>query len=267
MTDAALQQTELQVVACTSTGLINTNNLTVNGFPYGISKNSEGVYVADPTVAGTLNWLKSNEPEIFLNGKVQYGSVLYTYANDGANVTMAAATEEAKTARYLVNASTKDVIVSEGVAVIGNRTFREAPNLNSVVLPSTLTLLEEGAFQQCGLTSITIPGENVTLGKQSIGYLPNLETITITAKKVTVGDYCARACTKLKSVYIYSDEITFAAGGSMYFTDCESNNTSGITFYVSSQAIADAVNAANPNGHAKGMQIKSIDGTVTYYSR
>ena len=266
MTDAALQQTELQVVACTSTGLINTNNLTVNGFPYGISKNSEGVYVADPTVAGTLNWLKSNEPEIFLNGKVQYGSVLYTYANDGANVTMAAATEEAKTVRGLAGSYVTNVAVSEGIKVIGDRTFRDAPNLNSVVLPSTLTELEEGAFQQCGLTSITIPGENVKLGKQSIGYLPNLETITITAKQITIGDFCARGCPNLKSVYIYSDEITFAKPGSMYFTNLESDNTSSITYYVASQAIADAVKASIATGHAKGAVIKNIDGSQTYYT-
>lgn len=31
MTDAALKQTELLVTKCTSTGKINTNNLTVNG--------------------------------------------------------------------------------------------------------------------------------------------------------------------------------------------------------------------------------------------
>lgn len=266
LTQSALIQTELLVTKCTSTGTID-NNLTVNGVHVGVSQNAEGVWVVDNTATGALSWLKANNPEVFQNGTVQYGTALYAYSNNGMNATLSPAGEDAKLVRYLIGATVKDVIVADGIKVIGDRTFRDAPNLASIVLPQSLTELEEGAFQQCGLTSITIPGENVTLGKQSIGYLPNLETITITAKKVTVGNYCARACTKLKSVYIYSDEITFAAGGSMYFTDCESNNTSGITFYVSSQAIADAVNAANPNGHAKGMQIKSIDGTVTYYSR
>ena len=265
LTQSALIQTELLVTKCTSTGTID-NNLTVNGVHVGVSQNAEGVWVVD-TATGALSWLKANNPEVFQNGTVQYGTALYAYSNNGMNATLSPAGEDAKLVRYLIGATVKDVIVADGIKVIGDRTFRDAPNLASIVLPQSLTELEEGAFQQCGLTSITIPGENVTLGKQSIGYLPNLETITITAKKVTVGNYCARACTKLKSVYIYSDEITFAAGGSMYFTDCESNNTSGITFYVSSQAIADAVNAAYPNGHAKGMQIKSIDGTVTYYSR
>ena len=266
LTQSALIQTELLVTKCTSTGTID-NNLTVNGVHVGVSQNAEGVWEVDNTATGALSWFKANNPEVFQNGTVQYGTALYAYSNNGMNATLSAAGEDAKVVRGFIGATVKDVTVADGIKVIGDRTFRDAPNLTSVVLPQSLTELEEGAFQGCGLTSITIPGENVTLGKQSIGYLPNLETITITAKKVTVGNYCARACTKLKSVYIYSDEITFAAGGSMYFTDCESNNTSGITFYVSSQAIADAVNAANPNGHAKGMQIKSIDGSVTYYSR
>lgn len=266
LTEAAMQQTELLVTKCTSTGTIS-NGLIVNGVHAGVSQNAEGVWEVDNTASGALTWLKDSNPEVFQNGTVQYGTALYSYSNNGANVNMSATGEDAKVERGLVESAVKNVTVSDGIKIIGNRTFRDAPNLATVVLPQSLTELEEGAFQGCGLTSITIPGENVTLGKQSIGYLPNLETITITAKKVTVGNYCARACTKLKSVYIYSEEITFAPGGSMYFTDCESNNTSGITFYVSSQSIADAVNAATPNGHAKGMQIKSIDGTVVYYSR
>lgn len=270
MTAAALKQTEIQVVACTSTGVINTQNLTLNGaewLPAGVSQTAEGVYEVDINVPDALTWLKSNKPEVFQNGTVQYGTALYSYSNNGANVNMSAAGENAKTVRGLAGSSVVDVTVSEGIKIIGNRTFRDAPNLDSVVLPQSLTELEEGAFQGCGLTTITIPGENVTLGKQSIGYLPNLETITITAKNVTIENYVARSCPKLKSVYIYSNEVTFAANGSMFFTDCESNNTSGITFYVSSQAIADAVNAATPSGHAKGMQIKSIDGSITYYTR
>lgn len=241
--------------------------LTVDGkefLPGGVTLTDEGVYVAETSDA--YNWLKSNKPEIFENGKIQWGTAVYAYSNNGTEVTMTAAGEDAKIVRGLVGATVTDVTVAEGIEVIGDRTFRDAPNLATISLPNTLTELEEGAFQACGLTAITIPGENVILGKQSIGYLPNLETITITAKKVTIANYVARSCPKLKSVYIYSDEVVFESG-SMYFTDCESNNTSGITYYVAVQTVADAVNASVPAGHAVGMQIKNIDGTVTYYTR
>ena len=269
MTEAAVEQTELMVTKCTSTGVINFKNLFVNGtelLPAGVSQNDEDVWIVDENVSGALNWLKTNKAETLLNGKIQYGTAVYAYGDNGTEVTMTAAGEDAKTSRYLVGASVTDVTVAEGIKVIGDRTFRDAPNLECVTLPESLTELEEGAFQSCGLTAITIPGENVTLGKQSIGYLPNLETIVIEATNVTIGNYVARACPKLKSVYIYSQNVSFLEG-SMYFTDCESNNTSGITYYVASQEVADAVNASVPSGHAKGMQIKNIYGTVTYYTR
>ena len=266
MTDAALQQTELQVVACISTGLINTNNLTVNGFPYGISKNSEGVYVADPTVAGTLNWLKSNEPEIFLNGNVQYGSVLYTYANDGANVTMAVATEEAKTLRGLVGSSVTNATVSEGIKVIGDRTFRDAPNMKTISLPSSLTTIENDAFQKAyALEEITIP-ENVTsIGSTCFGSCSSLEKIIINATNITFHNYCARACANLKEVFIYSDEIEFGTG-SMYFTNKESGDASAITFYVKNKEIADEFYAGMKTSHSYGMKIVSINGNTEFYN-
>ena len=266
MTDAALQQTELQVVACTSTGLINTNNLTVNGFPYGISQNSEGVYVADPTVAGTLNWLESNEPEIFLNGKVQYGSVLYTYANDGANVTMAVATEEAKTLRGLVGSSVTNATVSEGIKVIGDRTFRDAPNMKTISLPSSLTTIENDAFQKAyALEEITIP-ENVTsIGSTCFGSCSSLEKIIINATNITFHNYCARACANLKEVFIYSDEIEFGTG-SMYFTNKESGDASAITFYVKNKEIADEFYAGMKTSHSYGMKIVSINGNTEFYN-
>ena len=47
MSDAAMLQTELKVTACTSTGVINHSNLTVNGSEYiaeGVLKNTEGEY-------------------------------------------------------------------------------------------------------------------------------------------------------------------------------------------------------------------------------
>ena len=277
---------KLAIKECTATGFADINGglynelnnqngtptynfaITVDGkevYPAGVELTDEGVWVAETSDA--FSWIESNKPETFKNGKIQWGTTVYAYSNNGTEVTMTAAGEEARTVRGLVGASVTDVAVAEGIKVIGNRTFRDAPNLANISLPNSLTELEEGAFQSCGLTTITIPGENVLLGKQSIGYLPNLETITITAKKVTIANYVARSCPKLKSVYIYSDEVVFDPSGSMYFTDCESNNTSGITYYVSSQVVADAVNASVSAGHAVGMQIKNIDGTVTYYTR
>lgn len=157
------------------------------------------------------------------------------------------------------------LVINEGIIRLANRAFYVPGPLNSVTLPNSLVYMEEGAFQGSGITEIEIP-ENVTyMGKQSLGYCPQLETIVIKAKNVTIGNYIARACGNLREVYIYSDAVTFESG-SMYFCTTENANASQITFYVSSKEIADTLYAVSSTSHSYGMLIKSLDGSITYYN-
>ena len=175
-------------------------------------------------------------------------TVLGSYVFNGANIT--------------------SVSLPEGLKVIDNRAFRDC-KISTVQIPSTVETIVEGAFQKSSITSIVIP-ENVTsIGKISLGACGSLEKIEIRAKNITIANYCARGCMNLREVYIYSENVTFAEDGNarMYFTNEESNNNSSITFYVQNRSVADALNAAVPNGHAKGMIICNIDGTEVYYTR
>ena len=204
--------------------------------------------------------------QIILNGTIKYGAVGYSVSEDGTNATFSAVGENAKTVRGVLNDSKiKNVVVGEGIETIGDRTFRDMPLLETVTLPNTVKTFEEGAFQGCGINSLIVPESVTYMGKQSIGYLPNLETIIINAKNVTIGNYIARACPKLTSVYIYSEDIAFESG-SMYFTNKENADASAITFYVSSNAVADKLYAASSSSHSYGMKIVSLDGSQTYYN-
>ena len=145
-----------------------------------------------------------------------------------------------------------EVVINEGITRLNNRALCKAPTITTVSLPDSLT-------------SIEIP-ENVTyIGKQAFGACDSLETITIRAKNVTIANYVARACANLKEVYIYSDSVTFESG-SMYFTNKENGDASGITFFVKDQAMADAVYSAFSTSHSYGLLIKSLDGATTYYN-
>lgn len=158
-----------------------------------------------------------------------------------------------------------EVVVGEGITTLANRSLAKMPTLKSVSLPSTLTTLEEGALQGSAITEVEIP-ENVTyIGKQAIGYCPDIEKIVIKAKNVTIGNYVARACANLKEVYIYSDSVAFETG-SMYFTNKENADASAITFYVKDQAMADNCYAAFSTSHSYGMLIKSLDGQTEFYN-
>ena len=160
------------------------------------------------------------------------------------------------------------LIIHEGIRILENRSLAKSPTLTSVTLPDSLEIIEEGAFQKSNFKTLEIP-ENVTyIGKIAMGACPQLETIVIKAKNVTIANYMARGCAKLREVYIYSDSVTFTVDGNerYYFTNTEHGDASKITFYVSSQGVADALYNAATGSYWKGMLIKSLDGSVTYYN-
>ena len=158
-----------------------------------------------------------------------------------------------------------NVVINEGITRLNNRALCKAPSLESVELPQSLTYIDESVFQQSGIKEITIP-ENVTyIGKTAFGACASLEKIVINAENVVIANYVARACVNLKEVYIYSDSVTFESG-SMYFTNKENADASGIVFYVKDQAMADVLYAAFSTSHSYGLRICSLDGTVDFYN-
>ena len=158
-----------------------------------------------------------------------------------------------------------NIVIGEGITRLNNRSMCKDMNLKTVTLPNSLTYIDEGVFQQSGFVEIEIP-ENVTyIGKTAFGACPDLEKIVIKAKNVTFADYVGRDSGNLKEVYIYSDTVTFESG-SMYFTNAQTGDASKITFYVSNQAVADALFNASSASRSYGMLIKSIDGATEYYN-
>ena len=157
-----------------------------------------------------------------------------------------------------------NVTVEEGVTRLNNRAFCKNMGLTSVSLPESLTYIDEGVFQQSGFKSITVPKNVTYIGKTALGSCPELETIVIEAKNVTFANYVARDCGKLKEVIIKSDTVTFETG-SMYFTNKQTGDASGITFYVANQAVADALFNTSSASRAYGMLIVSLDGNTVYY--
>ena len=97
ITEAAMKQTELLVTKCTSTGVINTTNLTVNGKKYiaeGVLKNNEGEfeiykaaglsYFSGKKIEGTINLLADIDMknEIFKTMLVTYSKELTFNGNN-----------------------------------------------------------------------------------------------------------------------------------------------------------------------------------------
>lgn len=67
--------------------------------------------------------------------------------------------------KYLDYRDHRNVLIPEGVVGIASRAFEGNPGLESVVIPSTVTYIEDMAFNRCyGLNEVTIKGQNIEFG-------------------------------------------------------------------------------------------------------
>lgn len=77
------------------------------------------------------------------------------------------ATIDSDTINFMYCQTLKHAILSEGVTEIAYPGFAETTNLESIVLPSTLTRIDYSSFDNSGLTSIVIPDGVTHLGSQA----------------------------------------------------------------------------------------------------
>ena len=148
-------------------------------------------------------------------------------------VVITSSAEEATTVRGVVEsaAGLKTATVSEGIEVVGNRTFRKCANLETVALPNTLTEIGPAVFQSCSkLSNVNIPASVTTIGEGAFAdcvaltsiNIPNgvtrlekdvlrntgLTSIEIPASVNYIGTYAFRDCESLTEVKILSPEFT-----------------------------------------------------------
>lgn len=77
-----------------------------------------------------------------------------------------------------VNTSTLETLtIAEGVTTIGYQAFKDKTNLHTVVLPSTLTMIDQEAFMSSGITSLHIPASVTFIGAQGLAYCTSLTDI------------------------------------------------------------------------------------------
>ena len=115
--------------------------------------------------------------------------------------------------------------VADTVTTIGTKAFSYNEQLQSVVLPENLEIIEDKAFQGTGLTTLSLPLSLQTIGDHSFFGCSNLESIVIPGNVQSVGSYAFWSCENLKEVF-YPANLDISSAGINY----SNNNTSTISY-------------------------------------
>ena len=73
----------------------------------------------------------------------------------------------------------KEIVLPDTITCIEERAFAECRNLTAVELPETLTHIEAEAFINTKLKEISIPQSVIFMGKDAIAYCPDLTSVTL----------------------------------------------------------------------------------------
>ena len=103
------------------------------------------------------------------------------------------------------------------VASIGDNAFYNRNNLKSITIPASVMTIGDQAFQNCGLSTITIPEDSQlkSIGDQAFIYCYNLKSITIPASVTTIGNGAFQNCS-LEAINIPEDSQLKSIGDNAF---------------------------------------------------
>lgn len=126
------------------------------------------------------------------------------------------------------------VVLPSTLTEIGEGAFAGCSSLTSVDIPSAVTTIGEGAFYASGITSASIAA--ATIGDNAFTYCTSLAEVTLAATVETIGAAAFAGCTSLSSVTIASGCALTTIGDEAFaqtaittfdFTNCTSVKSIG----------------------------------------
>lgn len=124
-----------------------------------------------------------------------------------------------KTSEGIVITATDVTELSDNVKIIGSAAFSDCTQIEKIIIPDSVTEIEDNAFYNCsGLKEITISENVQKIGQQAFRDCKNLETVTIPKKVTKLSSGIFKGCSKLGSVKLPDDLETI---DSEAFADCD----------------------------------------------
>ena len=136
----------------------------------------------------------------------------------------------------------EEIILPNTLQIIGEAAFQYCTSLTSITIPEQVTKIENNCFYNAGLTSIEIPKNVKEIYHSVFSHCSSLESVVVHCDSVNLfGDYVWAYCSELKNITFKCDtqkDRGFLMGRHM-FSDCEKlksivtelTNPSAITIY------------------------------------
>ena len=110
------------------------------------------------------------------------------------------------------------LVIPDSVTVIEDKAFRNCVNLTEVTLGNSITYIGKEAFAYCNqMKAITLPETLTSISEGAFAFCRNLRSIAIPDAVQTIGDYAFEVCASMKTA-------TFGTGlrsiGEKAFWDC-----------------------------------------------
>ncbi|MBO5361426.1 MAG: leucine-rich repeat domain-containing protein [Paludibacteraceae bacterium] len=145
----------------------------------------------------------NNQPD----GLIYIGNLLYRYKGTAPTGTIVVkdGTKAILDFTFSNQPNIQSVVLPESVTSIHIQAFGDCPNLESVVLPSKLEAIEDHTFQYCEkLTNIKLPDALKLIGKNAFIGCTNLTKLTLPSSVQIIADEAFANCTSLTEVTCYA---------------------------------------------------------------
>lgn len=103
---------------------------------------------------------------------------------------------------------------------IGEGAFHYCTNMKQVNIPEGVTLIQNVTFNNCGITSLTIPSTVTDINFHAFSSCVNLEEIIIPATVKNIGQFAFAHCTSVKHISIPNSTLKFQIDDDNVFLGC-----------------------------------------------
>lgn len=157
-----------------------------------------------------LTWTLDSNGLLTISGKGKMGSgrIYYSPTFKYCNVLwvkkgFSIHSSEKEGKEHLLADRIKRVVINDGVTSIGEGSFYDCVNMESISIPNSVTEIYAGAFEDCkSLRSITIPDSVKSIGVSAFAWCEKLSNIKLSNSITKIDSSAFLRCSSLKNIEI-----------------------------------------------------------------